>query len=146
MIADFTLMLYVIIGDYMVDLGSKFRGTLLGVAVGDALGATYEGASYKSTMGLLPKSILQTALIYGEGKLRYTDDTLMTIALAKSILEAGEFNPELAMQKYYEWYLTGDLRGIGITTNKALHNYHITKDWKNSGEIENAKTKYLSQL
>ncbi len=128
-------MLYVIIGDYMVDLESKFRGTLLGVAVGDALGATYEGASYKSTMGLLPKSILQTALIYGEGKLRYTDDTLMTIALAKSILEAGEFNPELAMQKYYEWYLTGDLRGIGITTNKALHNYHVTKDWKNSGVL-----------
>lgn len=119
----------------MVDLESKFRGTILGVAVGDALGAAYEDASYKSTMGLLPKSIYQTALIYGEGKLKYTDDTLMTIALTKSILEAGEFNPESAMQKYYEWYMTGDLRGIGITTNKALHNYHLNKDWKNSGVL-----------
>ena len=119
----------------MANLEGKFRGAILGVAVGDALGAAYEGASYKSTMGLLPKSIFQTALIYGEGKLRYTDDTLMTIALAKSILEAEEFNPELTMQKYYEWYMTGDLRGIGITTNKALHNYHLTKDWKNSGVL-----------
>ncbi|RMG03337.1 MAG: hypothetical protein D6726_05815, partial [Nitrospirae bacterium] len=63
-------------------LRSRFRGTLLGLALGDALGAPVEG---------MPP---------GEHKipdldiLRYTDDTEMMINLSECLLECRDFTPE----------------------------------------------------
>jgi poly(ADP-ribose) glycohydrolase ARH3 len=57
---------------------SKFIGSLVGTAVGDALGAQREGADD-----------FQEALELGP---RYTDDTAMTIGVAESLVEAKGFH------------------------------------------------------
>jgi poly(ADP-ribose) glycohydrolase ARH3 len=63
----------------------KFTGALLGVGVGDALGAPLEGTSKVSRQMLM-------TLMDGQGQLRYTDDTHMTLGLAESLLECGHFD------------------------------------------------------
>jgi poly(ADP-ribose) glycohydrolase ARH3 len=63
----------------------KFLGSLLGAAIGDALGASWEGhpmvAEYSAE--------LLTSVSY---PLRYTDDTHMTIGVAESLVACGGFD------------------------------------------------------
>jgi ADP-ribosyl-[dinitrogen reductase] hydrolase len=70
----------------------RFLGCLLGCAVGDALGAPYEG--------LWPRSIPDKATLlagfaefegYPPGQ--YTDDTLLSVATVQAILKAGAVVP-----------------------------------------------------
>jgi len=60
------------------DLRGKFRGALLGAAVGDALGAPFEG---------LPRVAASEpqGLVQEPGPLRYTDETHMTLGVARSL-------------------------------------------------------------
>ncbi len=62
----------------VADTRSRFRGALVGVAVGDALGAPFEGAP--------PSGVVEVTERAGSGEWRYTDDTAMTVALAESLL------------------------------------------------------------
>ena len=66
---------------------SKFIGSLTGVAVGDSLGARFEGA----------KAICEDIADLAP---RYTDDTAMTIGVAESLIEHSEF---------HYWHMTGRL-------------------------------------
>lgn len=76
-----------LVGEEMASqrLQARFRGALLGVAVGDALGAPFEGA------GAIPRQALQR-LEQEPGPLRYTDDTHMTLGMAESLVERGGFD------------------------------------------------------
>jgi len=57
---------------------SKFMGSLIGTAIGDSLGARFEGVpGFHSVSDLAP---------------RYTDDTAMTIGVAESLIENKDFN------------------------------------------------------
>jgi poly(ADP-ribose) glycohydrolase ARH3 len=79
------------------DLRDRFRGCLLGLAVGDALGAPYEtfdAADIFAKFGL-PDAILTAA---ATGPLRYTDDTEMMIGLAESLAELGEVQGDALMR------------------------------------------------
>ncbi|MGQ9571962.1 MAG: ADP-ribosylglycohydrolase family protein [Dehalococcoidia bacterium] len=66
-------------------LRAKFRGALLGVAVGDALGAPFEGA------GAIDERYLRR-LEREPGQLHYTDDTHMTLGMAESLVERRGFD------------------------------------------------------
>jgi len=66
--------------DQVDDRERRYHGALLGVVVGDALGAPFEGHP-----GLVPPAFL-TRIDAGQALLRYTDDTTMTFALAESLL------------------------------------------------------------
>ena len=115
-----------------VSLRDKFAGTLLGLAIGDALGQPYEGVSSEE-MKKIPEEELKIfhAGWLGEGK--YTDDTLMAICLAEAIISAKRVDPEVIAELYGEWFLSGDLRGIGMTVSKALSKYVKTRDWRTCG-------------
>ena len=117
----------------MAELLDRFLGSLLGLAIGDALGAPFEFNKIDKTRNLDMDEIYSTAV--KGGLLRYTDDTLMAMYLAEAIIEAGGFDPSIVAEKYYEWYLSGDLRGIGVTTREALRRYGVTRDWRKSGVI-----------
>ncbi len=87
----------------------RFKGTLVGCAVGDALGAPVEG---------MPSTVI--AEIYGRvtdflderfGAGRVTDDTQMTVSLAQSFIEIGRFDLEHAAFKLGRWMQFSD-RGV----------------------------------
>jgi poly(ADP-ribose) glycohydrolase ARH3 len=58
----------------------RYRGTLVGVVVGDALGARFEGWP-----GLVPDSAVDEQL-EGYSRLGHTDDSVLTLAAAESVL------------------------------------------------------------
>lgn len=63
----------------------RYRGALVGTAVGDALGAPMEGR-------LRVPSAYLDSLDDGSPYLTYTDDTAMTIGVARSLVECGRFD------------------------------------------------------
>ncbi|MDY6826780.1 MAG: ADP-ribosylglycohydrolase family protein [Bacillota bacterium] len=64
---------------------SKFRGCILGLAVGDALGAPFEGAWPTAASQIRAKAARSE-------NLRYTDDTHMAIGVAESLIACGSFD------------------------------------------------------
>lgn len=73
----------------MIDLKTRYRGCLLGLAVGDAVGTTVEFAP--------PGSFPPVTDMVGGGPFRlqageWTDDTSMALCLAESLLERGSFD------------------------------------------------------
>jgi len=87
-------------------LRDKFRGALLGVAVGDALGAPFEG------MGMVRPADLKR-LEKEPGSLRYTDDTHMTLGMAESLLERRGFDGEHMAMTFARNYQQEPWRGYG---------------------------------
>lgn len=98
----------------------KYIGCFIGLAVGDAFGAPYEGGCIER---LLWKVIGKTS----DGKLRYTDDTQMSIDLTRSFLSKRSINQEhLAMTfaDSYKWS-----RGYGPSASKILKKIKNGRHW-----------------
>ena len=104
----------------------RFRGCLLGLAAGDALGTTLE---FKR-----PGSFEPLDDMVGGGPFRlqpgqWTDDTSMALCLATSLVECGGFDAADQMQRYVRWwregYLssTGSCFDIGNTVSAALSRF-----------------------
>lgn len=104
----------------------KWQGCLMGLAVGDAVGASVEfkeRGTFKSVTDMngggpfnLPKGY-------------YTDDTIMALCLADSLLYSDGFDPKDQMNRYVNWMdfghrsPTGTCFDIGSTTYNALDDY-----------------------
>ncbi|MEX0657671.1 MAG: ADP-ribosylglycohydrolase family protein [Egibacteraceae bacterium] len=74
------------------DLSERFRGCLLGVAAGDALGAPFEGLSQVDADAV-------ARWVASPAPLRWTDDTHMTLGVARSLLDCkGVDGPRLAAE------------------------------------------------
>ena len=107
----------------------RFRGCLLGLAAGDALGTTLEFER--------PGTFQQIDDMIGGGPFnlepgQWTDDTSMALCLAASLIERGEFDPMDQMRRYVRWrdegYLssTGACFDIGNTIASALSRFMDT--------------------
>ena len=108
-----------------------FRGCLLGLAVGDAVGTTVEFMQ----RGSFPK---MTDMVGGgffhlkPGQ--WTDDTSMALCLATSLIEKKGFDPADQMNRYWNWYKNGYLSStgkcfdIGNTVSYALDRYQRTRN------------------
>ncbi len=107
----------------------RFRGCLLGLAAGDAVGTTVEFRS-RGSFELMTDMVGGGPFELEAGQ--WTDDTSMALCLATSLLECGEFNPTDQMDRYYRWYRdgylssNGDCFDIGNTVSQALANYQKT--------------------
>ncbi len=108
---------------------SRYRGSLLGLAAGDALGTTIEFTR--------PGSFQPLSEIVGGGPFRlqpgeWTDDTSMALCLAESLIEQKGFDPVDQMKRYLLWYREGHLSSngrcfdIGNTTRQALTSFEKT--------------------
>ena len=100
------------------DLPDRYRGTLLGLACGDALGAAVEGWSkpeIAARFGTLRD--FQPSLHWARGET--TDDTAQAIALAESLLAGRGFDAEDLMRRFATWLRAGG-KGIGRTTYEAI--------------------------
>jgi len=112
------------------------RGTLIGLAVGDALGAAVE---FRSPGSFTPVTGYRDGGPHGLDAGEWTDDTSMALALADSIATAGwDLNDQA--DRYVQWWKTGkySVNGrcfdIGITTRSALVRYSANKDARASGD------------
>lgn len=115
---------------------NRHRGTLIGLAIGDALGAAVE---FKSPGSFKPVTGYRSGGPHGLNAGEWTDDTSMALALADSIATAGwDLNDQA--QRYVQWWTTGkySVNGIcfdiGITTRAALSNYLTKKNALTSGD------------
>ncbi len=115
-----------------LDLSDRITGGLLGVAAGDALGATLEfmtPSAIKRQHGVHRE-------IVGGGPFRWrpgqgTDDTDLTWAVLAAYLE-GPFTLEEAAGNMVAWYQTGP-RDIGGATAESLGRLNRTGDPRTSG-------------
>ena len=93
-----------------MDKIGSYRGALLGLACGDALGTTLE---FKS-----PGTFKPVTDIVGGGPFRlkpgeWTDDTSMALCLAESLIECRGFDPADQMRRYLRWNRDGHLSSTG---------------------------------
>ncbi len=134
----------------MIDLKTRYRGCLLGLAVGDAVGTTVEFAP--------PGTFPPVADMVGGGPFRlqageWTDDTSMALCLAESLLERGGFDAADQMERYLRWYHHGHLSSngrcfdIGNTVSSALRRYERTGDpWAGSTDSTSAGNGSIMRL
>jgi ADP-ribosylglycohydrolase len=101
----------------------RYRGAILGLATGDALGTTLEFTT--------PGAFKPITDMVGGGPFNlrpgeWTDDTSMALCLAESLLECGAFDPVDQLSRYLRWKRKGHLSStgrcfdIGGTVLKAL--------------------------
>jgi ADP-ribosyl-[dinitrogen reductase] hydrolase len=109
----------------------RYRGCLLGLATGDAVGTTLEFRS--------PGTFTPISDMVGGGPFRlqpgqWTDDTSMALCLAESLIEQKGFVPTHQLEKYLKWYREGHLSStgrcfdIGNTTHSALLQFERTRE------------------
>ena len=109
----------------------RFRGCLLGLAAGDALGTTLEFRR--------PGSFEPIVDMVGGGPFhlepgQWTDDTSMALCLAESLIQCGGSDPADQMRRYVRWadegYLSSNGRcfDIGNTVSRALARFRRTGD------------------
>jgi ADP-ribosyl-[dinitrogen reductase] hydrolase len=111
-----------------VNLRDRFRGALLGLAVGDAVGAAVE---FKPRGTFAPLTDMVGGGPFNLQPGQWTDDTSMALCLATSLVEKNGFDPRDQMDRYVAWmslgYLssTGECFDIGNTTAGALRRYQV---------------------
>ena len=107
----------------------RFRGCLLGLAAGDALGTTLE---FRRPGTFEPISDIVGGGPFGLKPGQWTDDTSMALCLATSLIERGGFDAGDQMDRYLRWWrdgylsATGECFDIGNTTAAALSRYAET--------------------
>ena len=106
----------------MVPARDRFKGALVGCAVGDALGAQVEGMGADAIRDVHGRVTDFIDARFGAGRL--TDDTQMTIVLAQAILELGRFDSEHTGFKFAGWVAASDdgvkeARGLGLACQTA---------------------------
>lgn len=107
----------------------RFRGCLLGLASGDALGTTLE---FKT-----PGSFTLIGGIVGGGPFnlaagQWTDDTSMALCLAASLVECKGMDLFDQLSRFVDWYRHGYMSSTGVcfdignTVRTALENFEKT--------------------
>lgn len=111
------------------DQKQRYRGALLGLAAGDAVGTTLE---FKRPGSFTPVDDMVGGGPFQLQAGQWTDDTSMALCLAESLVERQDFDPTDQMQRYGQWYRHGHLSStgrcfdIGNTVRAALHKFERT--------------------
>jgi ADP-ribosylglycohydrolase len=114
----------------------KRRGCLLGLAVGDALGAAVE---FQPPGAFRPVTGYRAGGPHGLAPGEWTDDTSMALALADSITAVGwDLNDQA--RRYVAWWRKGEYSvngrcfDVGITVRAALARFEQRQDAGASGD------------
>lgn len=112
-----------------MDKLTKIQGSLLGLAIGDAVGMAVE---FMEKGSFAPITDMLSGGAFGLEKGQWTDDTSMALCLADSLIACDGFDANDQMQRYLRWLelgensSTGSCFDIGYTTRKALLDYKAT--------------------
>ena len=124
-----------------MDLLSRFRGSLLGLAVGDALGAPVE---FEPRGSFTPITGYRGGGPFDLKAGDWTDDTSLALCLAESLVERHGFDPRDQAERYVRWWkegymsCTGNCFDIGNTTKWSLQRFLDTGD-SYSGSVDPGK-------
>lgn len=122
----------------MMNQIERYRGCLLGLAAGDALGTTLE---FQPPGSFKPIEDMVGGGPFNLAPGQWTDDTSMALCLAESLIECQEFNPTDQMNRNIRWYRQGHLSStgmcfdIGNTVRSALERFERTGE-PNSGSTD----------
>ena len=119
-----------------MDLATRYRGAMLGLAAGDAVGTTVEFQP--------PGAFRPLTDMVGGGPFHlpvgaWTDDTSMALCLGESLLARRGFDAADQLGRYVRWWRaghrssTGTCFDIGNTVREALATFERTKDPAASG-------------
>lgn len=114
-----------------MDLHERYRGALLGLAAGDALGTTLE---FSRPGAFAPLVDMVGGGPFGLAPGEWTDDTAMALCLAESLVACGGFDPRDQMRRYLRWWREGHLASngrcfdIGNTVADALRRFALRGD------------------
>ena len=112
--------------------------TLVGCAIGDALGNPFEMKPAISPLLTGWDGTFKEGGTFWWGQPgQYTDDTLMSMALTASLLSCNGYNAEDAAKRYLAWMESGNTRGIGGTTAAALTRIKLGAHHTESGLVTN---------
>lgn len=109
----------------------RYRGSLLGLAVGDALGTAVE---FRPPGSFPPVTGMRGGGSFHLAPGQWTDDTSMALCLAESLVERRTFDPVDQLERYVRWYRDGHMSStgacfdIGRTTAEALRRFEHTRE------------------
>jgi ADP-ribosyl-[dinitrogen reductase] hydrolase len=109
----------------------RYRGCLMGLAVGDAVGTTLE---FRAPGSFDPIDDMIGGGPFGLAPGQWTDDTSMGLCLAESLIEREGFDPVDQLERYVRWYRDGYLSStggcfdIGNTVRDALIRFELTHE------------------
>jgi ADP-ribosyl-[dinitrogen reductase] hydrolase len=118
-----------------------FRGSLLGLAAGDALGAAVE---FMERGTFVPVEDMDRDTVHGNPPGSWTDDTSMALCLAESLVECEGMNLTDQLERYVRWRReghmssTGECFDIGNTTSDALSRFERTGESHSGSTDPNA--------
>lgn len=108
-------------------LQTKFEGCLLGLAVGDAIGAAFEGSWFPDTVTILA-AVEKKPLLY------YTDDTHMAIGVAESLTASRGFNGQDMAERFTSNYEQEPWRGYGPGPPRIFKKIRDGLSWDRAAE------------
>lgn len=117
---------------------NKAIGSLVGLAVGDAIGTTVEFKT-RDTYPVLTDMVGGGVFNLEPGQ--WTDDTSMALCLGNSLLKNG-FDIDSQLSEYFQWYSTGKYSSngkcfdIGNTTANALIQWDENFNTVNNDSVE----------
>lgn len=117
-----------------MELLDRFTGCLLGLAVGDALGAPAEFMSREAVQ----RSFGRLREMEGGGWLelkpgQVTDDTQMMLCIAESLVARGTLDPDDVARRFLSWFRRGP-RDIGLTTKTTLAKIAEGVPWQQAAQ------------
>ncbi len=108
-------------------LKDRFRGVLLGLAAGDALGAPLEFEAARDTSHFVTEMVGGGWMNLAPGE--WTDDTQMTLCVVASLLAKRVFDPDDIAKRFVAW-MHNHPKDIGIHTKKVLQSISDGKPWE----------------
>ncbi|MDF2188521.1 ADP-ribosylglycohydrolase family protein [Paraflavitalea sp. CAU 1676] len=115
--------------DTIVNIQYQCRSCLLGGAIGDAWGSSYENEAppaYSNTFYLVPPKEIPPTWTF-------TDDTQLTMATCETLCMPGAFEAGQLADRMLQYYLAGKLTGIGASTLKAINELREGGHWSQVG-------------
>ncbi|OZM56259.1 ADP-ribosylglycohydrolase [Lottiidibacillus patelloidae] len=112
-----------------MDKKDRFLGSMIGLAVGDAVGTTVE---FKAPGTFEPINDMVGGGVFNLKPGEWTDDTSMALCLAESLIKCDGFHAKDQLERYVKWEQEGYLSSngvcfdIGNTVSDALFNYKKT--------------------
>nr|MDO8086412.1 ADP-ribosylglycohydrolase family protein [Candidatus Sigynarchaeum springense] len=115
--------------DLSTSLSDKFKGTLVGLGIGDAFGAPFEFLKTRritERFGGKVTDFLDVGGVAGPGE--FTDDTQMALCVVDAILEARDVDPGVVTAHFLRW-LDSKPPDIGLLIKQVLVSIKAGRHW-----------------